>query len=430
MLKAWCASMPEEWGYTPENMTMPIRGAALPMAFNRQPHYTKGLLLVGDAGGMVNPFNGEGIAYAMESGQIAADVIVQAHARATPAQRELALNNYPKVLKETYGAHRAFVKLIGNPKVMKVATQRGLTHPLLMKFTLKMLANLTDPTGGDAMDRIINGLSKVVLKAEAHSPPLTAHGAAALRPSPRPACAQWWATRARLPQDGLHHSWRPWLLMKYRTQRGAWQARSCSRSGPLREVDGIPRQRRDQPYARVVLGRQQPGRGGPFGGPVQLAGATSSRAAAALRRSRASAAGISTCASAGLGGAGLTTRANRARTAPRTPTIPALSSSSATSPPVLASPVCCWIHRVVPRTVARSSTTPPSPSWRMVLASSMTGRCVTGRPLRRHRPVVDGLLNSVRPPRKSPNGKREINVIRGTDGHVARPDQRSAPGRR
>lgn len=84
VLKAWCASMPEEWGYTPDNMTGPIRGAALPMAFNRQPHYTKGLLLVGDAGGMVNPFNGEGIAYAMESGQIAADVIVQAHARSTP----------------------------------------------------------------------------------------------------------------------------------------------------------------------------------------------------------------------------------------------------------------------------------------------------------------------------------------------------------
>ncbi|MGW1162712.1 geranylgeranyl reductase family protein [Streptomyces sp. NPDC002519] len=165
VLKAWCASMPQDWGYTPENMTGPIRGAALPMAFNRQPHYTKGLLLVGDAGGLVNPFNGEGIAYAMESGQIAADVIVQAVARATPAQRELALRNYPKILKDTYGGYytlgRAFVKLIGNPKVMKIAAQRGLTHPMLMKFTLKLLANLTDPTGGDAMDRVINGLSKV-----------------------------------------------------------------------------------------------------------------------------------------------------------------------------------------------------------------------------------------------------------------------------
>ena len=30
-----------------------------------------------------------------------------------------------------------------------------------MKFTLKLLANLTDPRDGDAMDRLINGLSKV-----------------------------------------------------------------------------------------------------------------------------------------------------------------------------------------------------------------------------------------------------------------------------
>lgn len=169
VLKAWCASMPEEWGYTPDNMTTPIRGAALPMAFNRKPHYTRGLLLVGDAGGMVNPFNGEGIAYAMESGEMAADVIVQAQSRQTAAQRELALRRYPKVLSDTYGGYytmgRAFVKLIGNPKVMKLATERGLTHPLLMRFTLKMLANLTDPTGGDAMDRIINGLTRVSPRA-------------------------------------------------------------------------------------------------------------------------------------------------------------------------------------------------------------------------------------------------------------------------
>ncbi|GAA1992523.1 geranylgeranyl reductase family protein [Kitasatospora viridis] len=165
VLKSWCASMPAEWGYTPENMTDPIRGAALPMAFNRQPHYTRGLMLVGDAGGMVNPFNGEGIAYAMESGQIAARTIIQAQARVTPAGRERALQAYPAILKDTYGGYynlgRAFVKLIGNPKVMQIATQRGLTHPMLMRFTLKLLANLTDPQGGDAMDRIINGLTRV-----------------------------------------------------------------------------------------------------------------------------------------------------------------------------------------------------------------------------------------------------------------------------
>ena len=89
------------------------------MGFNRQPHYNRGLLLVGDAGGMVNPFNGEGIAYAMESGELAAEVIVQALARPTADSRERALQAYPQTLKEAYGGYytvgRLFVKVIGNP---------------------------------------------------------------------------------------------------------------------------------------------------------------------------------------------------------------------------------------------------------------------------------------------------------------------------
>ena len=169
MMRRWLAGTPEEWELTEENRTCPIRGAALPMGFNRKPHYTRGLVLVGDAGGMINPFNGEGIAYAMESGELAARVIAQANARKGTYERELALADYPRILSETYGGYytlgRVFVKLIGNPKVMKVATQRGLSHPMLMKFTLKLLANLTDPRGGDAMDRIINGLAKVTPRA-------------------------------------------------------------------------------------------------------------------------------------------------------------------------------------------------------------------------------------------------------------------------
>jgi hypothetical protein len=60
-----------------------------------------------------------------------------------------------------YTLGRVFVQLIGNPQVMKVATRHGLPRPLLMRFTLKLLANLTDPRGGDAMDRLINGLTKI-----------------------------------------------------------------------------------------------------------------------------------------------------------------------------------------------------------------------------------------------------------------------------
>jgi hypothetical protein len=30
-----------------------------------------------------------------------------------------------------------------------------------MRFVLKLMANLTDPNGGDAMDRVVNALSRL-----------------------------------------------------------------------------------------------------------------------------------------------------------------------------------------------------------------------------------------------------------------------------
>ncbi|MEU8048801.1 geranylgeranyl reductase family protein [Micromonospora harpali] len=165
LLTDWLANTPEEWGLTDEtNAEGPILGAALPMGFNRVPHYTRGVLLVGDSGGMVNPFNGEGIAYAMESGELAAEVAVQALARPAGAERERALLAYPQELKARFGGYYRlggiFVKLIGRPEIMRIATKHGMPHPALMRFVLKLLANLTDPRGGDAMDRVINAMTK------------------------------------------------------------------------------------------------------------------------------------------------------------------------------------------------------------------------------------------------------------------------------
>ena len=165
LLASWTGSMPGEWQFDEEHAVGPVRGGALPMGFNRTPHYTRGVMLVGDAGGAVNPFNGEGIAYAMESGLLAAEVAAQALARPAGPAREKALQGYPAAMKDAYGGYytlgRVFVGLIGHPQVMNVATKYGLPRPLLMKFTLKLLANLTDPRGGDALDRVINGLVKL-----------------------------------------------------------------------------------------------------------------------------------------------------------------------------------------------------------------------------------------------------------------------------
>jgi menaquinone-9 beta-reductase len=165
LLKQWLRSMPEEWGFTEANRTEPVRGAALPMGFNRTPHYYRGLLLAGDAAGMVNPFNGEGIAYAMESGEILARTIAQALARPTRVAAQRVLQGYPSALQQAYGGYytlgRVFVQLIGRPQLMRFATKHGMARPALMGFALKLLANLTDPRGGDAADRLINGMTRL-----------------------------------------------------------------------------------------------------------------------------------------------------------------------------------------------------------------------------------------------------------------------------
>jgi len=165
LLKRWLRSMPEEWGYVEENRTEPVRGAALPMGFNRTPHYHRGLLLAGDAAGMVNPFNGEGIAYAMESGEILARVVAQAMARPTAAETERVLRSYPDALQDAYGRYytlgRVFVELIGRPKLMRYATSAGMSKPALMRFALKLMANLSEPRGGDAGDRLINAITRI-----------------------------------------------------------------------------------------------------------------------------------------------------------------------------------------------------------------------------------------------------------------------------
>jgi menaquinone-9 beta-reductase len=165
MLRRWLAAMPAEWGLNEETRTAPVRGAALPMGFNRTPHYTRGLLLAGDSGGMVNPFNGEGIGYALESGEIAARVIVQALARPTAAGTETVLHTYPRQLKDAWGGYytlgNTFVRAIGHPAFMRFATRHGVKRPYIMRFTMKLLGNLTEPRGGDAVDRLLNALSKM-----------------------------------------------------------------------------------------------------------------------------------------------------------------------------------------------------------------------------------------------------------------------------
>jgi hypothetical protein len=114
---------------------------------------------------MVSPFNGEGIAQALASGRIAAEVVAAALASPTDGERDRVLAGYGRAIGAELGGYftlgRWFVELIENPKVMGLCTRYGLGRPTLMRFTMRLLSGLYEPQGGDWIDRLIRALVRM-----------------------------------------------------------------------------------------------------------------------------------------------------------------------------------------------------------------------------------------------------------------------------
>ena len=155
ILDCFLAEVPPEWGMDEEHAVGPVLSGPIPMAINRRPVALPGMLLVGDAGGVTNPFNGEGIAYAIETAELAAELIADALARNRPAVAQM----YPVLLRERYARYyfigRQWVKMLGHPRFMRFAVQHGFPRERLMRFALSFMANLTDGAGGSVQDRLM-----------------------------------------------------------------------------------------------------------------------------------------------------------------------------------------------------------------------------------------------------------------------------------
>lgn len=161
MLTAFERSLPEGWGIVEESAIGDVLSGPLPMGMNRRPLAMPGLLLVGDAGGLVNPFTGEGIAYAIESAEVAAELVHDALAAGRPGLAHV----YPVELKRRYGRYftvgRAFARAIGNPQFMRLSVLYGFPRERLMRFALRVLANLTDGPAGDLDDRVMDWIVRI-----------------------------------------------------------------------------------------------------------------------------------------------------------------------------------------------------------------------------------------------------------------------------
>jgi geranylgeranyl reductase family protein len=131
-----------EWGLDDQSCCGPATGGRLPMGLAIGPRVGATTLTIGDAAGTVNPFNGEGIAYAYETGRLAAGVLGEALCANDPA----ALGLYEERLDQAYGQYfkvaRAFVRVISDPKILTACVGVGLRVAPLMRELLCIMANL------------------------------------------------------------------------------------------------------------------------------------------------------------------------------------------------------------------------------------------------------------------------------------------------
>jgi flavin-dependent dehydrogenase len=145
LMDAFCATAPESWGISPQTACGAPTGGKLPTGLSVRPARGPGWLAVGDAAGAVNPFNGEGISVAYETGRLAAEVLGDALSADDPD----VLARYPRELEARYGLYfkvaRAFVRAIGNPAVMRELTRVGFRSRTLMEWVLRIMANLLRP---------------------------------------------------------------------------------------------------------------------------------------------------------------------------------------------------------------------------------------------------------------------------------------------
>jgi geranylgeranyl reductase family protein len=161
LFDAFASMMPSEWAIDESSAEGRVLSGPLPMSLNRIPQAVPGMLLLGDAAGAVNPFNGEGIAYAMETAEIASELVDEALVKDRPGIAMM----YPTVLRERYGDYftigRGFAKIIGRPAIMGKATKHLLPNPRVMGFAMRLMANLTDGKDGDAQDRLFAVLERI-----------------------------------------------------------------------------------------------------------------------------------------------------------------------------------------------------------------------------------------------------------------------------
>ena len=125
------------------------RAWRLPMSVTKR--HGPGWVAIGDAAGLVNPMNGEGIDYGLESGMLAADLFLENPATAPERYDELIGERFDAFLR----TGRRFSFLIGHPFILRNGLRLAVGTQSISNLTLQVMGNLVDADTPGAAGRVM-----------------------------------------------------------------------------------------------------------------------------------------------------------------------------------------------------------------------------------------------------------------------------------
>ncbi|MEN9710753.1 MAG: hypothetical protein RL441_745 [Actinomycetota bacterium] len=154
----------EEWKLSgpvekPWSALLPMGGAVSNVA---GPNW----LLVGDAAGCVNPLNGEGIDYGLETGRLAAEYLAD-----RPSDFSA---DWPNILRDHYGlafsAARRIAGILTSPELLRVAGPIGMRSRWLMEIALRIMGNLITDEDTDALAKVWRTVGRASIALDQRKP--------------------------------------------------------------------------------------------------------------------------------------------------------------------------------------------------------------------------------------------------------------------
>ncbi|GAA4540007.1 geranylgeranyl reductase family protein [Pseudonocardia xishanensis] len=142
-----------------------VRSALLPMGGAVSGVAGPNWALIGDAAGCVNPLNGEGIDYGLETGRLVAELAA--------GEKDLALA-WPATLRGHYGQAfsiaRRLAGLLTLPRLLPLAGPVGMRSTALMRVALRVMGNLVTEEDRDLTARAWRAAGRLSLRLDTRRP--------------------------------------------------------------------------------------------------------------------------------------------------------------------------------------------------------------------------------------------------------------------